>query len=43
MQKKFSKLIPGTISRMQKYKKKLEAQGHEVMVFETGLYYQLYW
>jgi len=43
MEKKFSKLFPGAITRMQKYKKKLEDQGYEVMIFETGLYYQLYW
>ena len=43
MEKKFNKLIPGAFSRMCKYKAKLEKAGHQVMVYEFTLYYQLYW
>lgn len=43
MEKKFYKLIPGSISRMSKFKAELEKAGHQVMVYEFTLYYQLYW
>lgn len=43
MSKKFYKFFPAPISRMQAYKKRLEAEGYEVMIFETSFYYELYW